>query len=738
MNIKAKLTLMTGIPLAGLIAIVILGWAGFNDFDTFLTDLKQIDEDQSAILNADRDAYQAYLAQIKAIETRSPEELKKQSADNQENITQVWTRISGSSQNFSEEMTAEYKNFTARFNLWKKNSEDVINYAIALQDTYIKRKGASDQEGKNFSAMRETIDKFDSTISDKKAATKTPQDREKLSEAQRLTLNADRDAYQAHVAVLEIIAAETPEELAKAVKDNRDNTAQIADRINRASSAFKNDIPKLFAEFETQYNQWNNDNMLIIEQTRLILEKKAQQLSYNAASISEFAAMRDSIDKLGEMQHNKINSNTEGVRTNIKEYTKLFLAIALGIIIISLIMIIHFAKDFARAISCTTDYLEQYSTGNLNDIAIWKSFTTNNLDKRRDEFGDMRKAFLKMQAYFQDYVSSLTEIASGDLSLNISPKCAEDTLGQACRKMVEDLNNAFRQVNQTVEQVATGVRQVNQAASSLSTGATVQASSIQEISASLAEVSSQVKENAENASEARALSTSAISTTESGQAKMQNMNTAMARITDNSKLVTKVIKVIDDIAFQTNLLALNAAVEAARAGRHGKGFAVVAEEVRNLASRSAKAAKETADLIENSSTEILNGYGASQEALEELNKIAGQIDKTGAIITQIAGYSNDQAQALSQINEGLNQIDHVTQQNTSNAEETASATEQISAQMSELLKLIKQFKLNETEEIDYYTANEEDEHEDNIFQHHGNLGFRSLESYQELKKIALH
>jgi methyl-accepting chemotaxis protein len=229
----------------------------------------------------------------------------------------------------------------------------------------------------------------------------------------------------------------------------------------------------------------------------------------------------------------------------------------------------------------------------------------------------------------------------------------------------------------------------------VSNGAAHQASSLEEISSSMNEITSQTRHNAENASQANRLAMDAKSLAEHGNTQMHQMVSAMKNINESSRNISRIIKVIDEIAFQTNLLALNAAVEAARAGKHGKGFAVVAEEVRNLAARSAKAAKETSEMIESSVRRVEEGAGIADKTAQALNEIVTAASKLTDLVNEIAAASNEQAQGVTQILAGLGQVDQVTQQNTAHAEQSAAAAQELSSQARALQEQVSLFTVSD-------------------------------------------
>ena len=238
------------------------------------------------------------------------------------------------------------------------------------------------------------------------------------------------------------------------------------------------------------------------------------------------------------------------------------------------------------------------------------------------------------------------------------------------------------------EQVASAAGQVSAASQSLAEGATEQAAGLEETSSSLEEMSSMTKQNADNAQQANTLAGEARKAADTGAESMTRMSRAINDIQRSSDETAKIIKVIDEIAFQTNLLALNAAVEAARAGEAGKGFAVVAEEVRNLAMRSAEAAKNTASMIEESVKNANNGVDIASEVGKVLDEIVQSIGKTTNLVGEIAAASQEQAQGIDQVNTSVSQMDKVTQQNAANAEESASASEELSNQAESMNEIV--------------------------------------------------
>ena len=293
----------------------------------------------------------------------------------------------------------------------------------------------------------------------------------------------------------------------------------------------------------------------------------------------------------------------------------------------------------------------------------------------------------------------LKQIAEKDMTVRMIGDYKGDhaQIKESINLVVENLDRALQQVAIGADQVAAASVQVSTGGQALSQGASEQASSLEEISSSLQEMSSMTKQNALNAREANGVAGDARVSAQKGVESMNKMSGAIEKIKTSSDSTAKIVKTIDEIAFQTNLLALNAAVEAARAGDAGKGFAVVAEEVRNLAMRSAEAAKNTANLIEEAVKNSENGVVINTEVLTNFQEITEKINKVSQVVAEIAAASDQQDQGITQVNKAVEQMNQLTQQNAANAEESASAAQEMSSQSEEMRSMVAGFKLNGSE-----------------------------------------
>jgi methyl-accepting chemotaxis protein len=310
-----------------------------------------------------------------------------------------------------------------------------------------------------------------------------------------------------------------------------------------------------------------------------------------------------------------------------------------------------------------------------------------------DEIGDLGKALNSMADNLEEKVSVLEAVSSGDLTRTVKLASEQDVFGKSLNRMTRKLQQVMSDILDMAEHSDSSASQLADASQSLSQGASEQASSIEEITSSITQIGSQARTNSENADQATRLAVAAKESADKGNVDMNRMIGSMHKIGDSSQKMASVIKAIDEIAFQTNLLALNAAVEAARAGKYGKGFAVVAQEVRDLAGRSARAAHETAELIESSISQIAEGSDIAGATAASLGEINNSVVRAADLVEEIAAASREQATGIHQIIQALSQIEIVTQQSTASAEETASAAEEIAGQATTLKEQVEQFRI---------------------------------------------
>jgi len=360
------------------------------------------------------------------------------------------------------------------------------------------------------------------------------------------------------------------------------------------------------------------------------------------------------------------------------------IALGLGIIIAGMI---------SKPLILLSSFMKR--AGTTGDVTVTPEAAAQiqKLSGGRDEMAQLSNGAAAFIQHVTHIAQELETVANGDLTTEIEILSDADTMGKSLNHMVSSLNTLFSGIQQSTVQVSSGAKQIADGSQSLAQGSAEQSSSVEQLSAEVTQIAQKTKDNAEMAGKAAMLANTIKHNAEKGSRQMDEMTAAVRDINQASQSIGKVIKTIDDIAFQTNILALNAAVEAARAGQHGKGFAVVAEEVRNLASKSADAAKETSAMIENSMEKAELGSRIAEETAASLTEIVQGINESSQIVSEIAQSSDEQSAGIAQINTGIDQVANVVQQNSATAEESAAASEEMSGQSAMLEELVAQFKL---------------------------------------------
>ncbi|MCL2638586.1 MAG: methyl-accepting chemotaxis protein [Oscillospiraceae bacterium] len=448
----------------------------------------------------------------------------------------------------------------------------------------------------------------------------------------------------------------------------------------------------LFNEIMDKYERVVKPAMIDVVQKAKAGEELYTLVQYLDGIESDADVISADLKELGNMRTAFIRERNKATTELARTMLILIIAVIVVAIIIAVIMVLKVSGMITKPLVQLTSFMVKAGgTGELT-MSAEEDAAMKEYSQYADETGQCMKGADAFVRHIYNVSKVLKRVAEGDLTVHLDTLSEKDTMGFSLQHMMKQLRMMFGEINSSSSQVNSASSQIAEGAQNLAQSSTEQAASVQQLSSSIQEMSGQIKETAGMTGKCADLSQTIKEKAEKGSRQMDELMQAVREITDASTQIEKVIKVIDDIAFQTNILALNAAVEAARAGAAGKGFAVVAEEVRNLASKSAEAAKDTSGLIENSINKASLGLSLATQTASSLNEIVNGISENAEIIADIASSSSGQSTAISELNIGVEQVANVIQQNSAIAEQSAAASEEMSGQTDVLKSLVAQFK----------------------------------------------
>jgi methyl-accepting chemotaxis protein len=612
-----------------------VGLVSFAGLAEQIIELNEIQADQASLINADRDAYQGYVAEFQALVATDTASLETSVADHEENTAQTLDRIQAVSDRFTPEMEEQFAVFRSQFDTWRQEGVTVVETRLDIADENALREQSANDAESSFETMRTTIDRAGQAVEELLSGDLAQERRRELEQSLSLILNGDRDAYQAYVARLEAEGAESLGQLETLDQSHRENMAQAEERVLEGLTLLGTpESEELAAEFERQFQEWGpaaREVFNLLMQTSD--ENQTVQQAMNASETA-FADMRSTIDSLVTMQEARAQLATQAMQDSIVRTDRVYVVVTVLAFIVAGAVAYFVASRMLRSL--------------------------------------------------YESIRAATTLAQGDLTTQIDARGQDEVadLAHAQQEMVDHLRSVVGEISTASNNVASGSEQMASSSEQMSQGATEQAANTEEVSSSMEQMDSTIQQNADNAKETERISQKAAEDARRSGAAVRQTVEAMNNIADR-------ISIIQEIARNTNLLALNAAIEAARAGEQGKGFAVVATEVRKLAERSQVAASEISEVSTSS-------VAVAQEAGDWLDALVPDIQRTAELVQEISASTVEQRSGSTEVTKAIGELDKVVQQNASQAEEMSSMAEELSSQAEQLQQSVSFFKVTET------------------------------------------